>query len=115
MGSIVQELNTSNLPTGYLYAVGNFSDYNGVTIPKGFARLSATGSLEASFNSGQSGVDNLQNEMYGLGLHRNQSGIITGNILIGGDLTGYNSGVSMGILRTFSNGVLDEFFQGPGN
>lgn len=78
-------------PDGKILVGGNyFSEYNGVQVGKGIARLNSNGSLDSSFDTGSGFASNPN--VYALGVESN------GNVIAGGaNIVGYN-GVQTGQL-----------------
>lgn len=83
-----------------IVVLGNFKKFNGNFSP-GIARVLGDGSYDASFNSGQSGANNLI-----------KSGVIQkdGKIILGGNFTKYNDIASGRIIRVLPDGAIDHSF-----
>lgn len=81
------------------YACGNFTQYNGTTASR-IIRLTATGSVDASFNTGT-------------GFNGNVLKIICdsqGRIIAGGTFSSYNGTTATRIARVLSTGAIDTLF-----
>jgi uncharacterized delta-60 repeat protein len=89
-------------PDGRILIGGQFTTYNG-TARNNLARLNADGSLDATFNVGTGG----NNNVFAIGIQPD------GNILIGGQFTTFNSTARNRIARLNSDGSLDTTFN-PG-
>jgi uncharacterized delta-60 repeat protein len=91
------------LADGKILIAGLFGTYNGV-VKTGIARLNADGTLDATFNSGGTGVVgtvhsvNVQND---------------GKILISGNIVAYNGTAKFAVVRLNADGTLDAGFVTP--
>ncbi|KAF2339127.1 T9SS sorting signal type C domain-containing protein [Flavobacterium tistrianum] len=79
---------------------GNFNKFNGIAVSK-LTCLLEDGSIDASFNSGKSGANNVV-----------KTAILQadGKVIIGGNFTKYNDVIGNRIVRIFSNGEIDNSF-----
>ena len=117
-GSIDNTFNTSG--TGfddYVYIIhlnsdgsfligGNFTSYNGVNCPKGLIRLNSNGSIDSTFNSGNTGFNEAVVDI------KTQT---DNKILVSGGFITYNgSTVSKYLVRLNSNGSIDSTFNSGG-
>jgi uncharacterized delta-60 repeat protein len=98
-------------PDGQVLVGGAFSTYNGADVPDGLVRLHATGSLDASFNSGGAGFGESRSDgqVKALALEPD------GQVLVGGSFTRYNGAdVPDKLVRLNANGSLDTGFNSGG-
>ncbi|GAB2870695.1 delta-60 repeat domain-containing protein [Hymenobacter ruber] len=91
------------LPTGQTLVVGYFDHFNGAT-SNYIARLSTTGTVDATFNSGGTGPDNEIVTVVPLP---------SGKFLIGGTFTSYNGVARNSLARLNADGSLDPTFVSP--
>ncbi|MBO2011144.1 hypothetical protein [Hymenobacter negativus] len=91
------------LSNGQLIAVGGFDQFNGAAVPGGIVRLTATGAVDPTFNSGGLGV-NLYDDILSI------VALPNGQYLIGGYITSYNGVPCNGLARINSDGSLDQTF-----
>jgi uncharacterized delta-60 repeat protein len=100
-------LSIKTLANGKILAGGNFTTYNGDTVPFNLIRLNSDGSWDDTFNSGGTGFDD-----FVLALEVQSDG----KILVGGMFTSYNGApVPNGILRLNEDGSLDTTFNNAGD
>jgi uncharacterized delta-60 repeat protein len=101
-GAIVQALALE--PDGQVLVGGNFSTYNGATVPSRLVRLNADGTRDASFNGTSGGFDGV---VEALSLEPD------GQVLVGGNFMTYN-GVDCPdfLVRLNTDGTRDTGFNG---
>lgn len=88
------------LPNKKTMVFGSFTKFNGITSSR-ITRILEDGLSDATFNSGESGANNLI-----------KSGIIQsdGKLVFGGNFTKYNESISNRIARIFPDGAIDNTF-----
>ncbi|MBF9220399.1 T9SS type A sorting domain-containing protein [Hymenobacter ruricola] len=94
------------LANGQLLVVGGFDHINGVAVPSGIARLTATGAPDPTFNPG-TGIDVNNDDLL------NVVTLPNGKLLVGGLLSTYNGVTRNGIARLNADGTLDTAFTSP--
>lgn len=93
-------LKVLSLPNKKTMVYGSFTKFNGIASSR-ITRILEDGLCDATFNSGQSGANNLI-----------KSGVIQadGKIIFGGNFTKYNESTSNRIARIFPDGLIDNTF-----
>ena len=95
------------LPNGQTIVVGVFGSFNNAPY-NGIARLSATGAVDLTFNSGQGPTANNANAEITTVVAQPD-----GKFIIGGPFTNYNGNASNGLARLNADGSFDPSFQSP--
>ena len=98
-------------PDGKVIAGGYFDAYNGSAVPRNLVRLNANGSVDASFNTGNTGFTNtfVVNGVSALAMQ------VDSKLVVGGTFSQYNgSTVPGGLIRLNANGSLDASFNAGG-
>ena len=95
------------LPTGQTIVVGAFGSFNNAPY-NGIARLSATGAVDLTFNSGQGPTANNANAEITTVVAQPD-----GKLVIGGTFANYNGNASNGLARLNADGSFDPTFQPP--
>jgi uncharacterized delta-60 repeat protein len=101
-GAVSLVLKSEIQPNGKIIIAGQFTNYDGITRGR-VARINSDGTLDASFNS-NSGANN---HIWSLALQAD------GNVLIGGDFTGYSNISRVRIARVYGDPVEEQDTQAP--
>ncbi len=90
-------------PDGKILVGNRYGTYNGISVPSGITRLNSNGTIDATFNPGGGGFNNVVNCFV---LQPD------GKIIVGGGFSIYNNnaGVPDGLLRLNANGIVDNTF-----
>ncbi len=111
VNSIVQELDSDEIPTGKIYVAGLFTTYGGNSVSMSFVRLNSDGSLDTTFINGEAGF---YREVHKVLLDRDSDDMPTGKIIVVGNIEHYNGQFVNKICRLENDGTLDLLYQGPG-
>ena len=95
------------LPSGKVLVGGRFSQFNGATVPRNLLLLNPDGTLDATFNSGNTGFTS--SDIQSLTVQPD------GKLIIGGDFLTHNgSAVPRGLIRLNADGTRDVTFNAGG-
>lgn len=85
-----------------IVCIGQFGNYNGISIIGAICRLNSDGSLDTTFNFGGTGFNNI----YEWSINKQS----TEKIIIGGNFAAYNGNAVGGLVRLNTNGSYDSSF-----
>ncbi|GEM_PF-1811005 len=98
VNAVVAEKNSAGNYTGKYLVAGNFSNYNGASVPANVIRLNNNGSFDPTFNNGGLGANS---SITALSIDMGTS-TATGKTMIGGSFTSFNgSATPGGLIRLY--------------
>lgn len=115
VSTVIEELDTTGAPTGLFLVGGTFTHFGTTVVPADLVRLTADGTLDATFNSGRTGFAGLSHQVMQVVPERGTDGLPTGSLLVRGVFSSVNGTDGPdGLVRLFADGGLDLSFDQSG-